>query len=64
MTKKNIFFIHGAWCTKNSFNYISDSLYASKKYNKYINDIIYFEYDNSKKVLKILSLMLEINYIK
>jgi len=52
MNKKNIFLIHGAWCTKNSFNHISDSLYASKKYNKYINDIIYFEYDNSKKSIK------------
>lgn len=49
MEKKNIFFIHGAWCTKNSFNYITDSLYTSKKYSKYINDIIYYEYNNSNK---------------
>lgn len=52
MAKKNIFFIHGAWGSKNSFNYISESLYTSKKYSKLINDIIYYEYDNSRKSIK------------
>jgi pimeloyl-ACP methyl ester carboxylesterase len=52
MEKKNIFFIHGAWCTKSSFNYIIDSLYSSKKYSKYINDTICFEYDNTRKSIR------------
>lgn len=49
--KKNLFLIHGAWCTKKSFNYLIDSLHTSKS-SKNINDVVCFEYDNSKRSIR------------
>lgn len=50
--RHNIMFIHGAWSSRNSFNYLSNLLEKSE--HPYIKDIIFFEYNPIKEELQFI----------
>jgi esterase/lipase len=52
MTNRNLFLIHGAWCTKNSFNYIVKKTLD----DCYVGRIKCFEYDCQKEEVDLILL--------